>query len=184
MGKKMENAPVYYVLAQVRFNAVLALEQYVPAIQDSLRKMGFPDYEKAVVATLSEDLAHIKGALKLTIGEIAECVGVSRQALYNWKSGASVKLANAARFENLKAATDVVSATGLSLSSMQMKRKLPGGKSLLETISVGEDGKNAATALVTMLVGEASRQAELAARFAGRRPVSTDDDDAPPVFNG
>ncbi len=53
MGKKMARAPIYYALAQVRFNTVLALEQYAPLIQEYMRKNGFPDFEKAFVATIS-----------------------------------------------------------------------------------------------------------------------------------
>jgi uncharacterized protein (TIGR04255 family) len=53
MGNKMSNAPVYYSLAQVRFNSVTALEQYVPKIQDTFRKAGYPDFQKLVVATLA-----------------------------------------------------------------------------------------------------------------------------------
>ena len=53
MGHKMKNAPIYYALAQVRFNAVLALEQYVPAIQDSLRKVGFTDYQRVLQAMIN-----------------------------------------------------------------------------------------------------------------------------------
>jgi uncharacterized protein (TIGR04255 family) len=45
MGKKMKNAPVYYSLAQVRFNTLAALETYIPAIQENLRKAGYPDFQ-------------------------------------------------------------------------------------------------------------------------------------------
>jgi uncharacterized protein (TIGR04255 family) len=51
MGKKMKNAPVYYALAQVRFNPLAAMETYVPAIQEKLRK-GYPDFQPQQVATL------------------------------------------------------------------------------------------------------------------------------------
>jgi uncharacterized protein (TIGR04255 family) len=61
MGKKMKNAPVYYALAQVRFNTVALLDQYVPTIQDRLRKEGFPDFEKAVVATINMNLGAGQG---------------------------------------------------------------------------------------------------------------------------
>jgi uncharacterized protein (TIGR04255 family) len=57
MGKRLRNAPIYHALAGVRFNAILPMEQYVPSIQDSLRKLGFPDYERAVVATVNISLA-------------------------------------------------------------------------------------------------------------------------------
>jgi uncharacterized protein (TIGR04255 family) len=53
MGKKMNRAPIYYALAQVRFSAVLALDQYLPAIQEKMRKVGFPDFEKTMIATLN-----------------------------------------------------------------------------------------------------------------------------------
>ncbi len=53
MGKKMNNAPVYYVVAQVRFNPITTMDQYIPAIQDSLRKSGFPDFQKHFIAVLN-----------------------------------------------------------------------------------------------------------------------------------
>ncbi len=53
MGRKMKSAPVYFTIAQVRFNAILSLETYAPQIQDRLRKEGFPDFQKAVLATIN-----------------------------------------------------------------------------------------------------------------------------------
>lgn len=53
MGKKWKNPPVMYTVAQVRFNQVLSMESYVPAIQEKLRGLGYPDYRKEVVNTLS-----------------------------------------------------------------------------------------------------------------------------------
>lgn len=54
MTKKMSNAPVYYVIAQVRHNTVLNLATYAPEIQDRMRKAGYPGYRvgKAVVFNL------------------------------------------------------------------------------------------------------------------------------------
>lgn len=40
----MKNAPVYYVIAQVRHNPVLSLGTYAPEIQERMRKAGYPDY--------------------------------------------------------------------------------------------------------------------------------------------
>jgi len=56
MGKKLANAPVYYVLAQLRFNTLALLDRYVPALQDSLRKAGFPDFNKQILASMSVNL--------------------------------------------------------------------------------------------------------------------------------
>ncbi len=48
MGKKLTNAPVYYTVAQVRFNPVLDLDGYIAAIQSKMREAHFPDYRKEV----------------------------------------------------------------------------------------------------------------------------------------
>lgn len=53
MSAQMKNAPVYFTIAQVRFNPILSLSTFVPGIQESLRKRGFPDFKKAVAMTFA-----------------------------------------------------------------------------------------------------------------------------------
>jgi uncharacterized protein (TIGR04255 family) len=53
MGQKLKNAPVYFTIAQVRFNPVLALDSYAAAIQENMRKQGFPDAQEGVLATFN-----------------------------------------------------------------------------------------------------------------------------------
>ena len=57
MSGKLKNAPVYFTLAQVRFNPILALESYAPKIQEGLRKNKYPDATKNVLTTLNFPLA-------------------------------------------------------------------------------------------------------------------------------
>jgi len=52
MGEKMNNAPVYFTVAQVRFNPVLNLEGYLPTIQDRMRTAHFPDFKREVFQSL------------------------------------------------------------------------------------------------------------------------------------
>jgi uncharacterized protein (TIGR04255 family) len=52
MGKKMSNAPVYFTVAQVRFNPILDLEAYLPAIQGKLRAAHFPDFKRESIHRL------------------------------------------------------------------------------------------------------------------------------------
>ena len=52
MGTKLNNAPVYYTVAQVQFNPVLDLDGYIPAIQSRMREAHFPDYKKEVFQRL------------------------------------------------------------------------------------------------------------------------------------
>lgn len=42
MNERMSNAPVYYALAQARFNPISAMSKYVSDIQDRLRREGYP----------------------------------------------------------------------------------------------------------------------------------------------
>jgi len=53
MGTKMKTAPLYFTIAQVRFNPILSLEAYAPQIQERLRKAGFPDAQRAFLATIN-----------------------------------------------------------------------------------------------------------------------------------
>jgi len=53
MGKMMKSAPVFFTVAQVRFNPILSLSNYVPAIQEHFRRHGFPDFKKGVTMTFN-----------------------------------------------------------------------------------------------------------------------------------
>ena len=57
MGTKMRAAPVYFTIAQARFNQILTLNSYAPQIQERLRKEGFPDAQKGFLATINLNLA-------------------------------------------------------------------------------------------------------------------------------
>ena len=53
MGQQWKNAPVYFTVAQIRYNPVLSLSTYVSGIQEYFRKNGFPDFKKMVTMTLN-----------------------------------------------------------------------------------------------------------------------------------
>jgi len=53
MDYKMQNAPVYFTIVQVRFNSILALESYAPKIQESLRKQKYPDVKRGMISTFN-----------------------------------------------------------------------------------------------------------------------------------
>lgn len=52
MGKKMKDAPVYFTVAQVRFNPILNMEGYLPAIQERMRAAHFPDFKRETIQQL------------------------------------------------------------------------------------------------------------------------------------
>lgn len=53
MGQKLKSAPVYFTIAQVRHNPILLLGDYVPQIQEHMRKAGYPVYKKDVSVVVS-----------------------------------------------------------------------------------------------------------------------------------
>ena len=44
MGTPLKNPPVYFTVAQVHFNTLLKLADYLPSIQECLRKAGYPAF--------------------------------------------------------------------------------------------------------------------------------------------
>jgi DNA-binding XRE family transcriptional regulator len=114
------------------------------------------------------DIEHIRAVLKASVSDLAHCIGVSRQSMYNWKSGTSVKSHNLSKLAQLKAAADVLLSEDIDGSAHIIERKLPGGKTLLESIADGADGRAVAVNLVNMLRDEAAQQSALNKRLAAR----------------
>ena len=52
MGKPLKSPPVYFTLVQVRYNQLLKLPDYLPAVQERFRKLGFPAFSKNIAYTL------------------------------------------------------------------------------------------------------------------------------------
>jgi DNA-binding transcriptional regulator YiaG len=119
---------------------------------------------------VTADIESARSILSLTMSDLARCLGVSRQALYNWIAGGPIKHENLAKLIELKTAADIIAAENLSHPALFLKRKLPGGKTLLETIASGGNGEDAARAVVRLAEQEAEQKAILAKLFAQRKP--------------
>jgi uncharacterized protein (TIGR04255 family) len=63
VGQKLRQAPVYFALVQVRFNPVLALDSYVPKIQDQFRREGYPDSKKGTLTTFNLNMLPPAGGI-------------------------------------------------------------------------------------------------------------------------
>ena len=53
MGQQWKNAPLYFTVAQIRFNPILSLPTYLPDIQEHFRKRGYPDFKKTLAMTFN-----------------------------------------------------------------------------------------------------------------------------------
>ncbi len=80
MGQKMKNAPVYFTIAQIRYNPVLSLDSYIPGIQECLRKAGYPDFQQGAVMTFN--LAPVAGGNDAQ-GQAPTIVHVARYVFSN-----------------------------------------------------------------------------------------------------
>ena len=61
MAQKWAHPPIMYTVTQVRFNQILAMENYVPAIQEELRRIGFSGYRKDIVNALTISIVQPDG---------------------------------------------------------------------------------------------------------------------------
>ncbi|HUN01038.1 MAG TPA: TIGR04255 family protein [Halothiobacillus sp.] len=52
MGAPLKTPPVYLTLAQVRFNPILKLAEFLPAIQEGFRQASYPDFDRQQVVSI------------------------------------------------------------------------------------------------------------------------------------
>jgi len=56
MGAPLKNPPVYFTVAQARFNPILKLADFLPTIQESFRQARFPDFTKHTTMAIKVNL--------------------------------------------------------------------------------------------------------------------------------
>lgn len=56
MGEKLSKAPVYFTIAQVRFNSVQKMDSYAPDIQEKFRKEAYSDAQTVTLNGLNFDI--------------------------------------------------------------------------------------------------------------------------------
>lgn len=127
---------------------------------------------------LERSLQQIKMVFGFGISKLAIAMGVSRQAIYNWKSGKPPTDENIAKLQDLTNVAKIISESGITVTGLMMKRKIAGGKSLLDLALEGSAVNEAALLLVRQVRLEQEQQARLASRFANRQPdrLSADSD--------
>lgn len=133
--------------------------------------------------TPAQNLARVREVLKPAVLELANLFGVSRQSVYAWQDGAQPSAETAARLASLAQAADVFADAGIKVDATTLRRKVAGGRTVLDAVLSGTDAAQVAQALVSTLRREADQRARLAGQLAGRKkqPVNVDDYGAPAV---
>lgn len=67
MGVPLKNPPVYLTLAQVRFNPILKLIDFLPAIQENFRQAGYPDFERQQVIAIQLNVQEGQSPVPTTV---------------------------------------------------------------------------------------------------------------------
>lgn len=143
----------------------------------------FANYDQAVpssdwtsnvtaVRSPAEDLAHIRNVFRPSITDLANALGVSRQAVYDWQAGKPIAADNAARLSDLGRAADLFAREGLTATAQLLRRPITSGKNLFQLVRDGGSAEEATHALIDIVKREALQRERLQARLAGRPPLS------------
>jgi transcriptional regulator with XRE-family HTH domain len=142
------------------------------------------DTQPLAVRTPAEDLTHVRATFKPSVTELANALGVSRQAVYDWHQGKPVAPSNAARLADLARAADVLASEGLSTTGNVLRRPIIAGKSLFDIVRDGGSAEEAARKLLQIVQREQRQRERLTIRLAGRRqPVGPLEDYGPPMLD-
>jgi hypothetical protein len=104
-----------------------------------------------------------------TMTRLPEVFGVSRQTLYNWLTGETPKPAHQEKLRQLAEAARMFSALGFKPTSLALDRPITRGKSMLQLLSEGADGREAAKKLVRVLQRGSKARAKLDDLLGGRK---------------
>jgi transcriptional regulator with XRE-family HTH domain len=116
-----------------------------------------------------EMMREIKNGFGRTMTRLPEVFGVSRQTLYNWLRGETPKDLHREKLQQLVEAANVFSEMKFKPTSAALDRTVAEGKSLLQLLAEGADGRDAAERFVRIVQrGERSR-AKLDELLGGRR---------------
>lgn len=117
-------------------------------------------------------MEQVRAGFGRNMSRLPEVFGVSRQALYNWLKGDRPAASQHARIRNLAEAAAVFQARDFKPTSASLDRVLSGGKSFLQLMSEGADGRTAAEKLVRVTARSAQARGRLASLLADETPVA------------
>jgi hypothetical protein len=120
-------------------------------------------------APYAELMEVIKSGFGRTMTRLPEVFGVSRQTLYNWLNGETPKPAHQEKLRQLAEAARIFSALRFKPTSLALDRSITRGKSLLQLLSEGADGRDAAKKLVRIVQRGNKARTKLDEMLGGRK---------------
>jgi transcriptional regulator with XRE-family HTH domain len=99
-------------------------------------------------APYTDLMKEVKAGFGRTISYLPAVFGVSRQTLYNWLNGETPKGQHQDKLVQLAAAARVFIESGFKPTALSLERTVAQGKSFVELIGQGADGRETAERLV------------------------------------
>lgn len=123
---------------------------------------------REMYAPYTELMKEVKAGFGRTMSYLPAVFGVSRQTLYNWLNGEIPKGQHQGKLVHLAAAARVFIEAGFKPTALSLDRTVAHGKSFIELIGQGADGKQSAERLIRLERRGASARAKLDALLGDR----------------
>lgn len=135
-------------------------------------------------APYTDLMKEVKAGFGRTMSHLPAVFGVSRQTLYNWLNGETPKEQHQSKLVQLAAVARAFIEAGFKPTALSLDRTVAQGKSFVELIGQGADGKETAERLVRIEKRGTVAKAKLDALLGGRTPSRPDVSDmGRPAFN-
>ena len=128
---------------------------------------------QAVDTPFSDLMQVVQAGFGRTMSSLPGVFGVSRQTLYNWLKGETPKVVYQGRIRELAKAASLFQDLGFVSTTQALSRVLMDGKSFLQLVAEGADGKDMAKKLVSLIRRGDDSRAKLTALVGGRRAELT-----------
>ncbi|MBK6552915.1 MAG: hypothetical protein IPN12_17345 [Rhodocyclaceae bacterium] len=152
---------VHFVMSRQGYSPFAILRVELAAAQDTYAP--YTDLMKEVKAGFGRTMSHLPAVF-----------GVSRQTLYNWLNGETPKEQHQGKLVQLAAAARVFTEAGFKPTAPSLERTVAQGKSFVELIGQGADGKETAERLVRIEKRGAAAREKLDAMLGDRTPSRPD----------
>lgn len=119
-------------------------------------------------------MKEVKVGFGRTMSYLPAVFGVSRQTLYNWLNGETPKEQHQGKLIQLAAAARVFIEAGFKPTALSLDRTVAQGKSLVELIGQGADGREMAERLIRIEKRGVVAREKLNALLGNRTPLRPD----------
>lgn len=148
---------VHFLMSRQGYSPFTILKVDLPATQDTY-------------APYTGLMKEVKAGFGRTMSHLPAVFGVSRQTLYNWLNGETPKEQHHGKLVQLAAAARVFTEAGFRPTALSLDRTVAQGRSFVELLGQGVDGKETAERLVRIEKRGAAARERLEALLGDRTP--------------